>query len=45
LTNNGGTCYEPGEFRRKADHGARGLAGDGEAITCANNNGWRWEPG
>jgi hypothetical protein len=21
-----------------------GRAGDGETITCENNNGWRWEP-
>lgn len=41
---NGGNCYEPGEFCRKADHGASGVAGDGKAITCENNDGWRWEP-
>jgi hypothetical protein len=41
---NGGNCYEPGEFCRTTDHGASGLAGDGKAITCLNNNGWRWEP-
>ncbi len=41
---NGGNCYEPGEFCRNVDHGASGVAGDGKAITCANNNGWRWEP-
>ena len=41
---NGGKCYEPGEFRRASDHGASGLAGDGEAIVCENNDGWRWEP-
>jgi hypothetical protein len=41
---NSGKCYEPGEFCRNADHGASGVAGDGEAITCANNDGWRWEP-
>ncbi len=39
-----GTCYEPGEFCRETDHGASGVAGDGEAITCEDNNGWRWEP-
>ena len=43
LTNSGG-CYEPGEYCRDADHGASGVAGDGEAITCEYNNGWRWEP-
>jgi hypothetical protein len=21
-----------------------GVAGNGEAIICENNNGWRWEP-
>src|SRR5215472_2670260 len=31
---NEGTCYEPGEFCRKADHGASGVAGDGEKIVC-----------
>jgi hypothetical protein len=39
-----GKCYEPGEFCRKIDHGASGVAGDGQPITCENNNGWRWEP-
>lgn len=41
---NGGNCYEPGEYCRSSDHGATGLAGDGESIVCADNNGWRWEP-
>jgi len=41
---NEGTCYEPGEYCRNDDHGASGVAGDGEAITCEDNNGWRWEP-
>lgn len=39
-----GTCYEPGEFCRTADHGMSGVAGDGKAITCEDNDGWRWEP-
>jgi hypothetical protein len=39
-----GTCYEPGEFCRDSDHGATGLAGDGEKIACEDNDGWRWEP-
>lgn len=43
-TTNGGNCYEPGEFCRKSDHGASGIAGDGRAIVCSNNDGWRWEP-
>ena len=41
---NGGNCYEPGEYCRKSDHGASGMAGDGERIVCEDNNGWRWEP-
>jgi hypothetical protein len=41
---NGGNCYEPGEYCRNSDHGASGVAGDGEKIICENNNGWRWEP-
>ncbi len=39
-----GTCYEPGEYCSDADHGLTGIAGDGEAIICENNDGWRWEP-
>jgi hypothetical protein len=41
---NKGTCYEPGEFCRNADHGKSGVAGDGKAIKCEDNDGWRWEP-
>lgn len=41
---NGGNCYEPGEFCRKSDHGASGVAGNGESIVSTNNDGWRWEP-
>jgi hypothetical protein len=41
---NGGKCYEPGEFCRASDHGVTGVAGDGETITCEDNDGWRWEP-
>jgi hypothetical protein len=41
---NGGNCYEAGEFCRNSDHGVSGVAGNGEAITCADNDGWRWEP-
>jgi hypothetical protein len=40
----GGNCYEPGEYCRDNDHGASGVAGDGERIICADNDGWRWEP-
>jgi hypothetical protein len=39
-----GTCYEPGEYCRDDDHGVTGTAGDGETITCEDNDGWRWEP-
>ena len=39
-----GNCYEPGELCSNADHGVTGLAGNGETITCEDNNGWRWEP-
>lgn len=39
-----GNCYMPGEFCPKADHGMLGIAGNGEAIVCDNNDGWRWEP-
>ena len=41
---NAGHCYEPGEFCRKTDHGKSGVAGDGKAIECEDNDGWRWEP-
>ncbi len=40
----GGNCYQPGEYCRDSDHGVTGTAGDGETITCENNDGWRWEP-
>jgi cardiolipin synthase len=39
-----GHCYEPGEYCSGADHGMRGVAGDGEPIVCRDNDGWRWEP-
>jgi hypothetical protein len=41
---NSGKCYEPGEYCRNSDHGASGVAGDGERIVCEDNDGWRWEP-
>lgn len=40
----GGNCYEPGEYCRDDDHGATGVADDGESIRCEDNDGWRWEP-
>jgi hypothetical protein len=39
-----GTCYELGEYCRNSDHGASGIDGDGNSMTCEDNNGWRWEP-
>ncbi len=39
-----GGCYEPGEYCRDDDHGTTGRAGNGEAITCEDDNGWYWEP-
>jgi hypothetical protein len=39
-----GTCYRPGEYCRDDDHGVPGVTGDGEAIICEDNDGWRWEP-
>jgi hypothetical protein len=39
-----GHCYEPGEFCPHADAGTSGIAGDGEAIICEDNDGLRWEP-
>jgi hypothetical protein len=43
-TTSSGNCYSAGEFCSDADHGLSGVAGDGQAITCEDNNGWRWEP-
>ena len=40
---NGGNCYRPGEFCRAGDHGTSGIDGNGDAIKCEDNNGWRWE--
>jgi hypothetical protein len=42
-TTSGGNCYRAGELCPAKDHGRSGVAGNGEAITCENNNGWRWE--
>ena len=39
----GGKCYEPGEYCRGDDHGVTGIDGDGNQITCEDNDGWRWE--
>ena len=43
-TSSSGNCYEPGEFCPAADAGMRGIAGNGGAIICEDNNGLRWEP-
>jgi hypothetical protein len=40
----GGNCYRPGEYCRSSDHGTAGIDGNGDAIVCENNDGWRWEP-
>ena len=41
---NEGGCYEPGEYCRDDDHGTTGRAGDGQTITCEDENGtWYWE--
>jgi hypothetical protein len=39
-----GNCYEPGEYCPYSDQGMSGVAGDGEAIVCEDNDGLRWEP-
>ena len=39
-----GACYEPGEYCRDDDHGMTGRAGNGQTITCEDQNGtWYWE--
>jgi phosphatidylserine/phosphatidylglycerophosphate/cardiolipin synthase-like enzyme len=39
-----GGCYEPGEYCRDDDHGTTGRAGNGQAISCDDDNGaWYWE--
>jgi hypothetical protein len=39
---------DPGELEARicphADAGMSGIAGNGEAIICEDNNGLRWEP-
>jgi hypothetical protein len=43
-TASSGNCYRAGELCPNADHGQSGVATNGEAITCEDNDGWRWEP-
>jgi hypothetical protein len=43
-TTSSGNCYRAGEFCPHADAGMSGIAGNGEAIICEDNNGLRWEP-
>jgi hypothetical protein len=43
-TTSSGNCYRAGEFCPQADAGMSGIAGNGEAIICEDNNGLRWEP-
>jgi hypothetical protein len=38
------SCYRAGEFCPDSDHQVTGRAGNGEAIICEDDNGWRWEP-
>jgi phosphatidylserine/phosphatidylglycerophosphate/cardiolipin synthase-like enzyme len=39
-----GGCYKPDEYCRDDDHGTTGRAGNGQAITCEDQNGtWYWE--
>jgi cardiolipin synthase len=41
---NEGGCYKSGEYCRADDHGTTGRAGDGQTITCEDENGtWYWE--
>jgi hypothetical protein len=40
----GGNCYQPGEHCRDDDHDVSDVAGNGKAIICEDNDGWRWEP-
>ncbi|MGW0229342.1 hypothetical protein ACWDWO_13580 [Actinopolymorpha singaporensis] len=40
---NSGNCYRPGQYCRNSDHGRTGVAENGEAIRCQDDNGWRWE--
>jgi len=43
-TTSSGNCYRAGEFCPQADAGMSGIAENGEAIICEDNNGLRWEP-
>lgn len=43
-TSAAGNCYHSGEYCSDADHGMTGTDGNGNAIVCTDNNGWRWEP-
>jgi cardiolipin synthase len=40
-----GRCYRAGEYCRVDDHGAGGVAADGQPITCERTGRvWEWEP-
>jgi cardiolipin synthase len=40
-----GSCFEPGEYCRRADRATAGVAGDSRAIVCVETGGgWEWEP-
>jgi hypothetical protein len=40
---NEGTCVKPGGYCRESGAGASGIAGDGQAIFCTDNDGLRRE--
>jgi hypothetical protein len=39
-----GNCYRAGETCPDADHGVSGTTATEGAVTCEDNDGWRWEP-
>ncbi|GAA2748456.1 hypothetical protein GCM10010440_48860 [Kitasatospora cinereorecta] len=39
---NAGNCYKAGQYCRSSDHNVAGTDASGRAITCLDNNGWRW---
>jgi hypothetical protein len=40
--NDGGNCYEAGQYCPFSDVGVTGVSGDGNTITCEKN--YKWEP-
>ncbi len=41
--NSTGQCYQAGDSCPAADRGQSGVDANGNAITCENKHGWRWE--